>query len=538
MQPQIYQNNSNKQQPQISEMFQKFALAFKTKTFEFFADDEDNNNLDDSDGFSLLDSTEEIITDQKVIIIKPDPNPSTITDSPPKTTPSITTNQLHNETTPSRELLLNETTPTVTPNQLLNETTPSVTPRQLLNETTSHDLISSIFAAVSAFEASYFQLQSAHVPFVEENVKSTDKVLVSQLQRLSEFKKFYCNPNLYTNFPFGSSLEAEVEENQSKLRTLGTVSNRLQLELEQKHDEVFKLRRKLSEIQKGNVNLSKKLCNSNVVNSGLSLGLNLNLNPSCDVLLSVRVFDSLLHDGFRAAHKFTKILIGLMRKAGWDLGLAANAVHPGVVYSKKGHNQYALLSYVCLGMFQGFDSICFGLSSEEKDKEELVSNGDMRDLDLNGRNSCLKQLLEHVSSNPMDLLGIHPGCEFSRFCEMKYERLIHPSMESSIFVDLDQNEAVLNSWRSLSMFYEAFVGMASSIWTLHKLSHTFDPAVEIFQVERGAEFSMVYMDDVTKRLTWPNKGRANVGFTVFPGFRIGKVVIQSQVYVSSVSLTE
>ncbi|KAK2413832.1 protein GRAVITROPIC IN THE LIGHT [Trifolium repens] len=539
MQPQIYQNNNNKQQPQISEMFQKFALAFKTKTFEFFADDdEDNNNLDDSDGFSLLDSTEEIITDQKVIIIKPDPNPSTITDSPPKTTPSITTNQLHNETTPSRELLLNETTPTVTPNQLLNETTPSVTPRQLLNETTSHDLISSIFAAVSAFEASYFQLQSAHVPFVEENVKSTDKVLVSQLQRLSEFKKFYCNPNLYTNFPFGSSLEAEVEENQSKLRTLGTVSNRLQLELEQKHDEVFKLRRKLSEIQKGNVNLSKKLCNSNVVNSGLSLGLNLNLNPSCDVLLSVRVFDSLLHDGFRAAHKFTKILIGLMRKAGWDLGLAANAVHPGVVYSKKGHNQYALLSYVCLGMFQGFDSICFGLSSEEKDKEELVSNGDMCDLDLNGRNSCLKQLLEHVSSNPMDLLGIHPGCEFSRFCEMKYERLIHPSMESSIFVDLDQNEAVLNSWRSLSMFYEAFVGMASSIWTLHKLSHTFDPAVEIFQVERGAEFSMVYMDDVTKRLTWPNKGRANVGFTVFPGFRIGNVVIQSQVYVSSVSLTE
>jgi hypothetical protein len=539
MQPQIYQNNNNKQQPQISEMFQKFALAFKTKTFEFFADDdEDNNNLDDSDGFSLLDSTEEIITDQKVIIIKPDPNPSTITDSPPKTTPSITTNQLHNETTPSRELLLNETTPTVTPNQLLNETTPSVTPRQLLNETTSHDLISSIFAAVSAFEASYFQLQSAHVPFVEENVKSTDKVLVSQLQRLSEFKKFYCNPNLYSNFPFGSSLEAEVEENQSKLRTLGTVSNRLQLELEQKHDEVFKLRRKLSEIQKGNVNLSKKLCNSNVVNSGLSLGLNLNLNPSCDVLLSVRVFDSLLHDGFRAAHKFTKILIGLMRKAGWDLGLAANAVHPGVVYSKKGHNQYALLSYVCLGMFQGFDSICFGLSSEEKDEEELVSNGDMCDLDLNGRNSCLKQLLEHVSSNPMDLLGIHPGCEFSRFCEMKYERLIHPSMESSIFVDLDQNEAVLNSWRSLSMFYEAFVGMASSIWTLHKLSHTFDPAVEIFQVERGAEFSMVYMDDVTKRLTWPNKGRANVGFTVFPGFRIGKVVIQSQVYVSSVSLTE
>lgn len=403
----------------------------------------------------------------------------------------------------------------------------------MLNETTLHDLISSIFAAVSAFEASYFQLQSAHVPFVEENVKTADKVLVSHLQRLSECKKFYCNPNLYSNFPFGSSLEAEVEENQSKLRTLGTVSNRLQLELEKKHDEVFLLRRQLSEIQKGNVSLSKKLCSSNV-DSGLSLGVGLNLKPSCDVLLSIRVFDSLLHDASRAAHKFTKILIGLMRKAGWDLGLAAKAVHPGVVYSKKGHNQYALLSYVCLGMFQGFDSVCFGLSLKRKEEE----NGDLCDLDLKGRDSCLKNLLEHVSSNPMELLGIHPGCEFSRFCEMKYERLVHPSMESSIFIDLDQNEVVLNSWRSLSMFYEAFVGMASSVWTLHKLSHAFDPAVEIFQVESGVKFSIVYMDDVTKRLTWPNKGRAKVGFTVFPGFRIGKVVIQSQVYLNSFSLTE
>ncbi|KAJ1386850.1 hypothetical protein SESBI_40472 [Sesbania bispinosa] len=80
----------------------------------------------------------------------------------------------------------------------------------------------------------------------------------------------------------------------------------------------------------------------------------------------------------------------------------------------------------------------------------------------------------------MDLLGIHPGCEFSRFCEQKYEKLIHPSMEWSVFVDLDKNEAVLNSWRSLSIFYEAFVGMASSIWTL-KLSYAFHPAVEIFK---------------------------------------------------------
>ena len=45
--------------PQIYEMFQKFSLAFKAKTFEFFADEE----AEDADGLSLLDSTEEVIID-------------------------------------------------------------------------------------------------------------------------------------------------------------------------------------------------------------------------------------------------------------------------------------------------------------------------------------------------------------------------------------------------------------------------------------------------------------------------------------------
>ncbi|RDY01007.1 Protein GRAVITROPIC IN THE LIGHT 1, partial [Mucuna pruriens] len=490
-------DGSSAKPPQISEMFQKFALAFKTKTFEFFSD-ENASPLDESDGFSLLDSAEDIIPDQKVVVIKPDPDPSHNFSSgtPPTQSPAQSPPQSPPHSPPPQI-----TPPSPKPPE--PETTPPLTEAQIRE--TTHALISSVFAAVSAFEASYFQLQSAHVPFVQEHVTSADKVLVSHLQRLSELKKFYCSPEA-RGFPFGSCLEAEVEENQSKLRSLGTVSNRLQWELEQKHDEVVALRTKLDEIHRGNVNLSKKLCASA-------------LNPSSDVLLTVKVFASLLHDASRATHRFTKILIGLMRKAGWDLGLAANAVHPNIDYAKKGHNQYALLSYVCLGIFHGFDSLNFGM-------EETVSNGHSSDLE--NRSGCLKQLLEHVSSNPMDLLGIHPGCEFSRFCEHKYEKLIHPSMESSIFVNLEEKEAVLNSWRSLSMFYEAFVGMASAVWTLHKLSYAFDPVVEIFQVERGVEFSMIYMEDVTKRLTWPNKGRAKVGFTVLPGFKIGRVVIQSQ----------
>ncbi|CAI0383266.1 unnamed protein product [Linum tenue] len=118
----------------------------------------------------------------------------------------------------------------------------------------------------------------------------------------------------------------------------------------------------------------------------------------------------------------------------------------------------------------------------------------------------------------MELLRSNPTSEFSRFCEKKYQELIHPAMESSLFCNLDQK--------------------ASSVWTLHKLAFSFDPIVEIFQVERGVDFSMVFMEDVTRKFTLPAKARAKVGFTVFPGFKVGRTVIQSQVYLNGLKCTE
>lgn len=112
-------------------------------------------------------------------------------------------------------------------------------------------------------------------------------------------------------------------------------------------------------------------------------------------------------------------------------------------------------------------------------------------------------------------------------------------MKSSIFSKMDESEteAVVSSWRSLSTFYECFVAMASFVRTLQKLALSFDPVVEIFQVESGVDFSIVFMADVLRRkqgkklIVNPTRGR--VGFTVVPGFKIGCTVIQSQVYLNS-----
>ncbi|GAB2291223.1 hypothetical protein Dimus_025481 [Dionaea muscipula] len=464
--------------PQFSQMFQKFALSFKAKAFEFFGDDDPSTAgpAAESDNSSMLDCPpEKSVTEQRVLVVKPGASP------------------------------LEPASQRGSSNSQFNQT-----------------LITSLFATLSSFEASYLQSQTAHVPFDEEAIRVADKALVSHLQTLSEFKQlyknYYQNPNFSVEFSTGSCLEFQVNENQGRLRALKSVFNRLQSEIDIMDEEVSGLRRKLEELQD--------------LNSKLSDSLSYHLDQNYEVLLTVNVFGGMLCDGSRLVHRFTNHLIDLMKRSGWDLDLVARAVYSDVDYAKKRHNQYAFFSYICLRMFQGFDSESFGFSSEKGSfcNDHMESDG--REV------SSLKRLIDHISMDPMEVLRMNPNCEFSRFCEGKYQELMHPTMESTIFNGFDKKTAVVNSWKSLSDFYELFVKMASAVWTLHQLALSFDPPAKIFQVERGAEFSIVYMEDVTGRLKFPGKARPKVGFTVVPGFKIGQTVIQSRVYLTGIKCTE
>lgn len=453
--------------PQISDMFQKFALAFRTKTYELFAED-DSAAASDGDVALLLDSAEEFIPDQKVVVIKPD-----------------SSSGLGNSDA------------------------------QLIGA-----LVPSLFATLSSFEATYLQFQAAHVPEVDQiGLEQADKMIVSILQKLTEMKNLYRDSKKRSlgldcgfEFPAGSFWEFQVQENQSKLRVLETIVNSLQSQIDVKDDESRALRKKLEKTRAINADLARKL--------GLREGLGI------QVLLTIRVFEAMLGDSVKSLRCFVKLLVDLMQRAEWDLEEAANSVYSGVDYAKKGHFRYAFLSYVCLGMFQNFDKNDFGLCG---------SDG----IVCSENNGYLRQLIEHVASNPMETLGKNPKCEFSRFCGNKYEQLIHPTMESSIFSNLDRKEKVLDSWKSVTVFYESFVRMTSSIWLLHKLAYSFNPVVEIFQVERGVDYSMVYMEDVLPtRCPFPGrKTRPKVGFTVVPGFKIGNTILQSQVYLTHLKQT-
>lgn len=438
-------------------MLQKFALAFKTKTIEFFADEEE----DDDAAVDLDAVPEEVITGQRVVVLKPDP--------------------------PAQ------------PN--------------------SEDLVASLFTGVSSFRAAYLQLQTAHSPFDLEAIRAADCAAVSHLRRLSELKRaFSSNPqsqNPNPSLPLSAHLDAQVQENQSLLRTFETVVNRMQADIDRKDAESAELKQRLWEVDAANDRLERRLERACTPPE-----------EKVESLLTLGVFNSVLKDSCRVAHRFVRALVDLMKKSRWDLELVANSIYPDVCYAKSGHCRYAILSYICLAMFESFDLDSFG-----SDGNEICSN--YEDSEFQRRNS-LRKFIEHSTLDPLELINRDPNSDFARFCDIKCKNIINSWLESSLFGNSDLCTSVLENMRPSSSLYELFVNMASSMWMLHKLAWAYDPVVEIFQIGRGADFSMVYMESVCQKSFNKNSVRTNsrtkVGFTVVPGFRVGRTVIQCWVY--------
>ncbi|MQL77878.1 hypothetical protein Taro_010283 [Colocasia esculenta] len=462
-------------------MLQKFALAVKTKTIEFFAE-EDEEEEDQRVGIDL-DSAEEVITGQRVLVIKPD-NPSSVNGS--------------------KKLLAAVPAAPVMAQQL----------HQL-----HHGLVSSIFAAVSSFHAAYLNLQVAHEPLNADGVVAADRAAVSQLQRLSDLRRGYHhllkepNSGAAQGLNLSSHVEAQVQENQSMLRKFETVFNRLQADIDRKDAEVCALKEQLREVEASTFDLERKmgsLCTSASIEEGERF------------LLSIGVFDAILKEAYSAAHRFTKVLINLLKRSGWDLGAAANSIYPGTEFMKSAHHGYALLSYISLGMLGGFGSDGFRLENDE-----TAPSIDFLGI---GRREFFRQFVEQCSIDPMELLNAEPESDFARYCESKYHLLIHPGIESSLLGEHSIRDTMLGSWQPSSPLYEPFVSMSNFVWMLHKLALAFDRSVEIFQVQQGADFSMVYMENVAMKTTLSDlcirRTRPKVGFTVFPGFRLGAAVIQ------------
>ncbi|KAG6481693.1 protein GRAVITROPIC IN THE LIGHT 1-like [Zingiber officinale] len=441
-------------------MLQKFALAFKSKTIEFFAEDEEAE--EDEEAAAAVAAadpeSEEIITGQRVVVLKPDPAPC-----------------------PGPQAL-----------------------------------VAAALTTFSSFHDAYLLLQTAQSPFLPDDLRTADRAAVSHLRRLLELRRTYLELGSTPFVPLSSHLEAQVQENQDLLRAFEALVNRLQSDIDGKDAETGVLEKTLAELNANCARLAHRLERACMP-----------AEDKVEALLTVGVFDSVLRDTCRVTHRFARIWVDSMKISGWDLRAAANCIYPDVNYAKPRHFRYALLSYICLGMFGGFDSYDFC---------EDGTGVELRDIDVTiRRNDSLQQFIDHSALDPMETMRDFPGCDFANFCQKKYAKLIHSGIESSLLRNLTKKDLSLGLLSQSSPLYEPFVTMASSMWTLHKLAWAYDPVVEIFQLARGTEFSMVFMESIIRKVNMmcvdgQRTTRPKVGFTVVPGFRVGKTVIQSRVY--------
>ncbi|KAH6767471.1 myosin-4 protein [Perilla frutescens var. hirtella] len=385
-------------------------------------------------------------------------------------------------------------------------------------------LVSRIFTNISSLKSAYIQLQAAHTPYDPDKIQAADKLVISELKNLSELKHFYRenNPKPVCASPQDSRLAAEIQEQQSLLKTYEVMVKKFQSEIQNKDSEVLQLEQQIQEANQKRVKLEKNLklrglSTKESEGSGSEMG---HFSPD----LSPDLFRSAVEAASRAIHDFSKPLINMMKAAGWDLDAAANSIEPNVVYAKRAHKKYAFESHICQRMFIGFQDESFGVQPENQPGT---------------KESLYQQYLALREMDPLDAVGQSPDSIFGKFCQRKYLDVVHQKMEASFFGNSDQRNYIMGGGHPRTAFYQAFLKLAKAIWLLHRLVHSFDPSVKIFQVKRDSEYSEVYMESVVKDFVVEDGDeKPKVGVMVMPGFWIGGSIIQSQVYLTGVKVTE
>ncbi|KAF5730742.1 hypothetical protein HS088_TW19G00337 [Tripterygium wilfordii] len=378
-------------------------------------------------------------------------------------------------------------------------------------------LIGRLFASIASVKASYAQLQYAQCPYDSEGIQAADKLVVSELKNLSELKQFY-GKKMFDPSPEKTILLAEIQEQKSLAKTYKIMGKRLESQSKLKDSEITYLREKLEESNKQNRLLEKRLNQS-----GLLSKLD-NLHQS---RLSPSHFVTVLRHATKSIRSFVRLMIDEMKAADWDLDAAATSIQPGVVYWRPDHKCFAFESFLCSKMFDGFHLPDFGLQKEpsaEKKNQQML---------------FFRRFLELKSVKAKEYLFQKPSSVFAEFCRVRYMQLIHPQMESSFFGNLSQRSLVKSRQFSDSTFFVSFAEMAKWVYLLHCLSFSFEPEGSIFQVGKGCRFSEVCMEVVADEVFLSSDSTAKqsdpgVAFTVVPGFKIGTIIIQSQVYLAHI----
>ncbi|GLT56442.1 hypothetical protein SLA2020_294810 [Shorea laevis] len=408
--------------------------------------------------------------------------------------------------------------------QAANKTTKSVSQtfnkldEELERRLAVEALVAKLFATISAVKAAYAQLQYAQSPYDADGIQAADKLVVSELKALSELKQCFVKKQ-YDPSPEHTILLAEIQEQRSLLKTFEIMGRKLESQLKLKESEVIFLKEKLEETNKQNKLLEKRLNQS----GQLSVLEDLHITG-----LSPSHFITFLQYAVKSMHSFVRLMIDEMKSADWDTDAAAGSIEHGVVYWKADDKCFTFQSFVCREMFSDFHCPFFSLQSDSFLEKK------------NQRQVFFERFMELKSIKVKEYLTKKPRSTFAKFCRTRYLRLVHPKMEASFFGDLNVRNKVTSHEFPDSSFFASFAEMARRVWLLHCFAFAFEPEASIFQVTKGCRFSEVFMESVTDdaflSTNIPVESEPRVAFTVVPGFRIGKTIIQCQVYLSHIHL--
>ncbi|XP_028764802.1 protein GRAVITROPIC IN THE LIGHT 1 [Neltuma alba] len=390
------------------------------------------------------------------------------------------------------------------------------------NRAVMEALIARLFAGVTAIKAAYAELQMAQDPYNNDAIQAADQAIVDELRAISELKRAFLKKELDLS-PQVTLMLAEIQEQQSIMKTYEITIKKLEAEADHKELDIASLKNQLQERLAFNKSLEKKL------NSSGALSMFENLRFSA---LNPTHFIQFLHHTIRSVRSFAKLMIKEMESAHWDLEAAIKFIHPDAVFAKPSHKSFAFESFVCITMFEGFNYPNFIVPSEP-----FVNNQPHR----HSPKLYFEKFRKLKSLNPKQCITQNPSSSFAKFLKFKYLQLVHAKMECSLFRNLNQRKLVNSGGFPDSAFFVAFAEMAKRVWELHSLAYSFDEEVTVFQVKRNTRFSEVYMACVAEDSVFPSAEASTadevdlrVGFTVVPGFKIGKTVIQSRVYLSPV----
>ncbi|KAK6935767.1 protein of unknown function DUF641, plant [Dillenia turbinata] len=383
------------------------------------------------------------------------------------------------------------------------------------------ELMVEVFDAVSVMKRAYVSLQESHCPWDAQKMRKANVAVVAELRRLGvlreRFRRSFSDRKgrrmtaVLSLKEVVAPYEAAVEELKREVKTKGAEIDNLKEKLKSMNSEIGKKGRSHSHHSKRKVS-----CISQVAAS-----------PGNEI------FEATMSQVRESAKSFTALLLSLMRSARWDIAAAVRSIEAAATTTTittaavsvvgAQHAKYALESYVCRKIFEGFDH------------ETFYMDGSLSSL-LNPdqyRRDSFTQYNDMKAMDPIELLGILPICHFGKFCSKKYLSIVHQKMEESLFGDLEQRRQILAGNHPRSQFYGEFLGLAKAVWLLHLLAFSMEPSPGQFEASRGAEFHPDYMESVV-RFSHRIPADLVVGFPVYPGFKLGNgSVVKARVYLVS-----